>query len=291
MASIVLRSTNGGPLTNSQIDSNISNLNNDILTRAILNQAPLSQANILPNSSAEMGNYLWTGTSTTHVDATGTYWQVPSTASTTSVTQSSDSIVLGAGTTLYLQAEITNTGMSAGSVFLNVSFYNSSNTLLSTSTSLTVANGSGTTWVYGSVLSPTNTTYCMVNFGYTNAITTNTTIRRIKLSQSLSIYSQEATIYVQQKGNPNQTFTVADAASTNQASSLGQLNTATAPSALLASIKTVDGSGSGLDADLLDGRDSTSFANVAGSSTHWYHQYICYHSNHCTFSISCWYVI
>ena len=44
---------------------------------------------------------------------------------------------------------------------------------------------------------------------------------------------------------------------------LAELYDTTAPSALLTAIKTVDGSGSGLDADLLDGLDSTAFATAA----------------------------
>ena len=44
---------------------------------------------------------------------------------------------------------------------------------------------------------------------------------------------------------------------------LSELYDTTSPSALLTAIKTVDGSGSGLDADLLDGLDSTAFATAA----------------------------
>ena len=270
MATIVLRSTNGGPLTNAQLDANFTNLNNDVLARAILNQAPLSQANILPNSSAEFGNFKWTGTATPvfGTSGEGSYWSLPNTASTLSFSQESDFIAFSnVGATLWLQTELDTSGVSSGSIFAKANFYNSSQTLISSGTSLTIANGSTWSWAYGSVVAPANTAYITVSFGYTSAVVTGARIRRIKLAQSLSYYSTEASQYYQQFGNPNNTFMVSDALSTNQAASLGQLNTATSASAILTSIKTVDGSGSGLDADLLDGRDSTTFADVGGSAT------------------------
>ena len=58
-------------------------------------------------------------------------------------------------------------------------------------------------------------------------------------------------------GDATQKFKVADATAANEALSKGQL---------LAEIQNIDGSGSGLDADKLDGLDSTAFAKLNGDS-------------------------
>jgi len=50
-------------------------------------------------------------------------------------------------------------------------------------------------------------------------------------------------------------------------SAIADLQTATTPANLLTSIKTVDGSGSGLDADTLDGHDTAYFGTAAGEAT------------------------
>jgi hypothetical protein len=51
------------------------------------------------------------------------------------------------------------------------------------------------------------------------------------------------------------------------ANAISDLQTATTPANLLTSIKTVDGSGSGLDADTLDGHDTSYFGTAAGEAT------------------------
>jgi len=58
-------------------------------------------------------------------------------------------------------------------------------------------------------------------------------------------------------GDATQKFKVADATAANEALSKGQL---------LAEIQNIDGSGSGLDADKLDGLDSSAFAKLNGDS-------------------------
>lgn len=54
---------------------------------------------------------------------------------------------------------------------------------------------------------------------------------------------------------------------TQQDSTIGALQTATTPANLLTAIKTVDGPGSGLDADTLDGHDTAYFATATGLTT------------------------
>ena len=58
------------------------------------------------------------------------------------------------------------------------------------------------------------------------------------------------------QGDSTKTFKVADAVNENEALSKGQL---------LAAIKEVDGAGSGIDAELLDGKQSSEYAIVAGT--------------------------
>jgi hypothetical protein len=61
--------------------------------------------------------------------------------------------------------------------------------------------------------------------------------------------------------------TAAVGTNTTQVATTAFVEAATAPATLLADIKTVDGSGSGLDADLLDGLDSTKFLRSDVAST------------------------
>jgi len=227
MATLVLRSTNGSPLTNDQVDANFTNLNNDIQTRATFNFAPGSMANLLPNSSAELGNQYWTGTAIPAIGkgGEGTYWGMPNATTATNFTQYSNNIGLVAGVGVYLQAEIFTGGLSAGSVFLQLAYYSSTGTLLSVSNPLTVPNGSGWTFVSGFFTLPTSTTAVSVQFGYTGGVNTNTAIRRIKLSNSLSFYSNEATLYQMQFGSSSTPFNVANATSSNQAVNWGQAGT------------------------------------------------------------------
>jgi hypothetical protein len=53
----------------------------------------------------------------------------------------------------------------------------------------------------------------------------------------------------------------------NNASAIVDLQTATTPASLLTSIKTVDGAGSGLDADTFDGHDTSYFGTAAADTT------------------------
>ncbi len=260
MATLVLRATNGAPLTNSQVDANFTNLNNDIQTRSVQNYAPLSMANILPNSSAEMGNYLWTGTATPSVIDGESYWALPNAATSSNFSQTSNSIGVGAaGETFYLQSEIYTAGMTAGSGYVQLVWLNSSGTVLSTSTPLSVVFGQNWTYVSGSFVAPTSTAYVQVQFGYSNAITTASAVRRIKLSRSPSAYSNEATVRLAQQGNPNQTFQVATATASAQAVSLGQLqNGSTALNPLLAQATLTS------NTTLLQNQSGTYFSSNAG---------------------------
>ncbi len=260
MATLVLRATNGAPLTNSQVDANFTNLNNDIQTRSVQNYAPLSMANVLPNSSAEMGNYLWTGIATPTIYDGESYWALPNAATSSNFSQTSNSVGVGAaGETLYLQAEISTLGMTAGSGYVQLVWLNSSGTVLSTSAPLSVVFGQNWTYVSGSFVAPTSTSYVQVQFGYSNAVTTNAAIRRIKLSRSPSAYSNEATSRLAQQGNPNQTFQVAAAAAPGQAIQLGQLqNGSTALNPLLAQATLTS------NTTLLQSQSGTYFSSNAG---------------------------
>lgn len=231
MAALTLRSTNGAPLTNSQVDANFTNLNADIQTRATLNFAPESMANLLINSSAELGNQYWTGAAipTNGSYGEGQYWFMPNATTATNFSQVSNNISLNAGQLVYLQAEMMALGMTAGSVFVQLAYYSSGGTLLSVSSPLTIPNGNSWTYVNSSFILPTSTTYVQIQFGYTGGVNTNAAIRRIKLSQSLSFYSNEATMYQMQFGSTSTTFNVANATTNSHAMNYGQATGMFAP--------------------------------------------------------------
>jgi hypothetical protein len=210
MANITLRQNLTVPLSDAQVDANFTNLNNDIQTRSPFEFSPNSAANLLPNSSAELGNYLWNGTAYPVVGeyAEGTLWAMPSSSVVSSFVQISNNIAILSGVSLYLQCEIFAGGATSGTVYCVLEYLNSS--MVSIGYSSQIIAPVGTAWAYYSIpcVTPTNAVYVNVQFGYTNCVVSSAAIRRIKLSASLSPYSQEATFVAMQNGNPDVPYSV-----------------------------------------------------------------------------------
>lgn len=166
---------------------------------AKLNNGGASSANLIPNSSAELGNQYWSSTPANPVVgmyAEGTHWAMPTAAIATTLSQTSNFIPINAGSTTYLQAEMFAGGVTSGSFSCDIMFYTSAYVLISyQNATLTATNGTSWTWYSSSCAAPANAAFAVVRFYFSSAISSNAAIRRIKMSQAMSPYSQEATIY------------------------------------------------------------------------------------------------
>ncbi|HIC7208535.1 hypothetical protein [Burkholderia stabilis] len=172
----------------------------------------VNSANLLINSSAELGNSGWSSSNFVPFlppqgnFGEGTYWF--NNAAISSTTQDiSNAIPMVAGVSLVLSAEITATGVAAGRAYVYMEAFNSSGASLGGFGSAFAQNGTG--WTRYSVVGTTPAGTASVNVH--RVVDSSPTVsaggvafRRIKLEQGTqqSLYSQEASIATLGGGMP-----------------------------------------------------------------------------------------
>ncbi|WP_434627677.1 hypothetical protein [Chromobacterium sp. CV08] len=164
-----------------------------------LNTGGASGANLLANGSAELGTSGWPTVCATPISNTGylegSFWQMPITTTPSNNVQWSAQIAVRPGQVVWLQAEMAAVGVTAGQFCCDIVFYDSTNNVISQNNAkLVAANGQPWTWFNNSATAPAAAVAMAVRFYYFNAISGSAAIRRIKLSQALTPYSQEASI-------------------------------------------------------------------------------------------------
>ena len=161
----------------------------------------VNSANLLPNSTGELGNLLWATSNFAGVTGTGGEGIFQNqTAISAAIEDLSNNITVGAGVQLNLSYEVNSSGLTAGQAICYIEAFNSSNVSLGNSGS-TPGVTTAAAWQFRSVawVTPANTAYVRIHKTVNNTPTVaqyGVSFRRIKLEQGNypSLYSQEATV-------------------------------------------------------------------------------------------------
>lgn len=162
----------------------------------------LNGANLLLNGSAELGSVGWGGPLVAAKDTNGgagTFF-ISTTALTSALVFVSPQIPVGANVPLALSGEIQTNGVSAGTAYMQMQFFDSSGTSLGYSGGANVANGLQWTPAATAYTTPPKTAYAIVLLmlqGTTvNATAYGIAFRRVKVEygNTPSLNSQEASI-------------------------------------------------------------------------------------------------
>jgi hypothetical protein len=154
--------------------------------------------NLLVNGSAEFGSLAWSLPTqagyTTGLGGEGTYFTISSAVNGTYVATSADYAV-APGVALTLQAETFASGLTAGQLYMDLEFLDSTHTVIATQQAeSTVSADQPWTFMSASTTTPANTAYWHARFFMLNATLTNGALRKIKVSGGTtpSPYSREA---------------------------------------------------------------------------------------------------
>lgn len=160
-------------------------------------------ANLLVNSTGELGNTGWSGTNFTSdrdaVGGNGTFFRNAAALNGSPLYSYSDYVPSAPGIKVAIQGLIGSAGMTAGAAAIGVEFLDASNTLLSVVSPSVVTFGSAPTFRTATGTAPANTAKMRFRIGVTAspagpAGAATYTNLKYELGTTISTYSQEASI-------------------------------------------------------------------------------------------------